>query len=155
LASDLALTGRYEEQTVDFCSYCGQFSDDGQRVCSDCGLGVRLHTDAAVLRSPGAAFLVVRGDGRVSAASAAAERMLSGHGDVVGRPLLTLLSAPSSEGALSHAVAVAATGQPGVSEFTVDLVGGGRGTRDLQASVAPCGLPPAALIVLERPLHVP
>ena len=128
-----AVAGSHEEE-VGFCSYCGQFRADDGRVCSECGLGVRLHTDAAVLRSPGASFLIVRGDGIVSAASAAAERLL---GHTVGRPVGAVLS--SAE--VPRAVALAAAGRPAPVSFQA---------REFTVTVAPCGLPPAALVLLER-----
>jgi hypothetical protein len=128
-----AVAGSHEEE-VGFCSYCGRLDDEGRRVCSDCGLGVRLHTDAAVLRSPGSSFLIVRGDGVISAASAAAERLL---GHTVGRPLSAVL--PSEE--LTPAVLLASAGRPAPVTIPVG---------DLKATVAPCGLPPAALVLLER-----
>jgi hypothetical protein len=132
---------RVEDDAVEFCSYCGKLGIGGGRVCSECGLGVRLETSAGVLQSPGAAFLVVRGDGLISAASAAAERMLGTH-DVVGRPVIALLRA----GELAGAVALAAAGDPGVVEISAQLPGG----RGVRATVAACGFPPAALVVLER-----
>jgi hypothetical protein len=95
---------------------------------------VRLHTAAAVLRSPGSAFLVVRDDGIVSAASAAAERLL---GETVGRPVTTFLRHPD----LLPAVVVAARGRPAPVSLSLP---------ELTVTVAPCGLPPAALLVLER-----
>lgn len=72
------------EDEIEFCSYCGRFDSETERVCSHCGLGVRLRTDKEALRTPDTPFLVVREDGRVSAASAAAERLLGRH--LVGRP---------------------------------------------------------------------
>ena len=138
------------DEAVGFCSYCGSLERDGQRVCSECGLGVRLQTSARVLRSAGAAFLVVRADGRVSAASAAAERMLATHGDLVGRPLMALVVSRATEGELARSIALAAAGDTRVAELEVDLVGTIRRRASVRATVASCGLPPAALVVLER-----
>jgi hypothetical protein len=95
---------------------------------------VQLHTDAAVLRSPGSSFLVVRDDGIVSAASAAAERLL---GETVGRPVSAVLRHPD----LLPAVVVAARGRP--APVSLSIAG-------MTVTVAPCGLPPAALLVLQR-----
>jgi hypothetical protein len=130
----LAAVAGSHDQEVEFCSYCGRLGDGGGRVCSSCGLGVRLRTDASVLRSPGALFLVVRADGVVSAASASAERLLEAP---VGRPVSSLLSAPE----LPSAVALAAAGHPN----PVTLYSDG-----MMIRVASCGPPPAALVVLER-----
>ena len=126
-----AVAGSHEEE-VGFCSYCGQFQADDRRVCSKCGLGVQLHTDARVLRSPGASFLIVRGDGIVSAASAAAEQLL---GPTVGRHVRAVLN--SNE--VPPAVALAAGGRPEPVTIPVEK---------LTVTVAPCGDPPAALVLL-------
>jgi hypothetical protein len=128
-----AVAGSHEDE-VGFCSYCGRLDDEDRRVCSECGLGVRLRTDATVLRSPGSSFLVVRGDGVISAASAAANRLL---GYTVGRPLGTVLTHPD----LLRAVVQAAASHPAPVSLALE------GTT---ATVAPCGFPPAALVVLER-----
>jgi len=128
-----AVAGSHEEE-VGFCSYCGRLDNEGQRVCSECGLGVQLHTDASVLRSPGSSFLIVRGDGVIGSVSAAAERLL---GNVVGRHVGTVLI--SAE--LLPAVARAAAGRPAPTSFRVE---------GMTVTVAPCGLPPAALVLLER-----
>jgi PAS domain-containing protein len=139
-----------QEEAVEFCSYCGSLESDRQRVCSQCGLGVRLTTADGALRSPGAAFLVVRSDGRVSAASAAAERMLPSHGDLVGKPVMALLTSRDDEGELARLISLAAAGDPGVSEVDAELVGTTRRRSGVRATVAACGLPRAALVVLDR-----
>jgi hypothetical protein len=128
-----AVAGSHEEE-VGFCSYCGQFQADERRVCSQCGLGVQLHTDARVLRSPGATFLIVRGDGIVSAASAAAEQLL---GPTVGRHVRTVLNSND----VPPAVTRAAGGRPDPVQIAVE---------NLTVTVAPCGDPPAALVLIER-----
>jgi hypothetical protein len=127
------VAGSHEEE-VRFCSYCGQFQTDDRRVCSKCGLGVQLHTDAGVLRSPGSSFLIVRGDGIVSAASVAAEQLL---GPTVGRHVRAVLN--SNE--LPPAVALAAAGRPEPATFMV---------QEMTVTVAPCGDPPAALLIVQR-----
>ena len=128
-----AVAGSHDEE-IGFCSYCGRLDNEGQRVCSECGLGVQLHTDASVLRAPGSSFLVVRGDGIIGSVSASAEHLL---GNVVGRHVGTVLT--SAE--LLPAVVRAAAGRPGPTSFRVDR---------MTVTVAPCGLPPAALVLLER-----
>jgi hypothetical protein len=128
-----AVAGSHEEE-VEFCSHCGRLGDTGQRVCPDCGMGVQLHTDAEVLQSPGSTFLIVRSDGIVSAVSAAAELMF---GNVIGRPVATILRHRE----LPAAVAQAATGVPAPVTLEVER---------MRLTVAPCGLPPAALVLIER-----
>jgi hypothetical protein len=81
----VAVAGSQAEDGVEFCSYCGRIDPDSDRVCSHCGLGVRLRATGDVSVGPGTAFLIVRRDGRVSAASAAAEQLLGPH--LVGRRL--------------------------------------------------------------------
>jgi hypothetical protein len=130
----LAAVAGSHDQEVAFCSYCGRLEEDGGRVCTACGLGVRLQTDASVLRSPGASFLVVRYDGVIAAASAAAEELLD---TPVGRPVTSLLTAPEPRSAVSFAAT--GRGRP------VTLPSDG-----MRLRVAPCGAPPAALVVLER-----
>jgi ribosomal protein L37E len=147
-----AVTGSHlqeiPENEVFFCSYCGRTGGDTrQRVCSTCGLGVRLRTDARALKSPGAPFLIVRADGRISAASATAEREF---GDVVGRPLLTVFASPAAEGELTRAVALAAGGETDLTTLPIAPLGRGRFRGSLRATIAPCGDPAAALLVLER-----
>ena len=128
-----AVAGSHEGE-VEFCSYCGRLGVDDQRVCSECGLGVRLHTDAGVLRSPGSSFLIVRADGVISAASAAAEQLL---GPTVGRSIVAVLHSRE----LLPAVASAATGES--APVTIPV-------RELRVTVAPCAFPPAAFVLLER-----
>ena len=141
-----------EDQEVGFCSYCGAIGGDGPRVCGECGLGVRLETAAGVLRSPGAAFLVVRGDGRVSAASSTAERIFGRDGDLSGEPLGALMVARADDGELARSVSIAAAGGPGTVGLDVELAGvtGTPRARSARVTVARCGLPPAALVVIER-----
>jgi hypothetical protein len=128
-----AVAGSHEEE-VEFCSYCGRLGSGGQRVCPECGMGVQLQTDAGVLQSPGSTFLIVRADGIVSAVSEAAQRLF---GNVVGKPVAAVLRSRE----LPRAVALAATGRPA----PVTL-----GVENMTVTVAPCGLPPAALVLVER-----
>jgi hypothetical protein len=139
-----------QEEAVEFCSYCGSLEFEGRRVCSECGLGVRLATRDGVLTSPGAAFLVVRTDSRVSAASAAAESMLATHGDLVGKPVLALLTSRDADGDLARTISLAAAGDPRAVELDAELVGTARRRAAVHLTVTACGLPPAALVVLER-----
>jgi hypothetical protein len=138
-----------ETVEVDFCSYCGKLGDGLRRVCDSCGLGVRLRTDARALDGDAERFLIVRRDGLISAASAAAERDLPHRGPLVGRPLLAVLS--SLEGDLAGAVALAATGTSGVARMQVEPVDPRpRVSGSMYARIASCGQPPAALVVVHR-----
>ena len=73
----LARTDASPQHTVHFCSHCGALSDEGgRRVCGRCGLGVMLACAPGLLPKPGAAFLVVKADLRISAASLAVGEVL-------------------------------------------------------------------------------
>jgi PAS domain-containing protein len=102
-----------------------------------------LETDSDVLRLPGSAFVIVRGDGRISAVSAAAEKLFGKQDDLIGRPLLALINGRD----LARIVAMAGAGHGGPWRLEVDRLGGGR----LRATVATCTAPRAALVVLTRP----
>lgn len=91
-----------------------------------------------VLPRSGAAFLVVKSDLRISAASQAAEKMLGG--DLAGEPLLDTLS---GDPALPRWIGRAAMGSQRVVSVSLRV-----GTRRLNGRIAACGTPPAALLVL-------
>jgi hypothetical protein len=115
-------------------------SETSSRVCADCGLGVVLTCEPGVLPRAGAAFLVVKSDLRISAASAAVEPLLGDPESLVGEPVLDILSGDPS---LTRWVARAAMGSRRVVSVALR-----RGTRRLNGRVATCGEPVAALIVL-------
>jgi hypothetical protein len=131
------------EEKVEFCSYCGQFDSTNQRVCPNCGLGVMLETDGSVLRIPGSPFVIVNSDGRISAVSEAAERLMGKQETLIGRPLLSLITGPG----LARMIAMAGYGHGGPYELTVERIGGGR----FHATVGTCGRPRAAMVVFGRP----
>lgn len=136
----LARTDASPQHTVHFCTHCGALSDESERrVCGRCGLGVVLSCAPGLLPKPGAAFLVVKADLRVSAASEAAERVL-GASDLVGQPLLDVLS---GDPGLARWIVRASMGSSRVVSVALR-----RGTRRLNGRVAACGQPPAALLVL-------
>ena len=129
---------------IGFCSYCGRVGgDEHERVCRACGLGVRLHTHADAFRSDGTPFLIVRADGTVSAMSVSAEKEF---GDLVARQLVSVLEARDLPGA----VAAAAEGEGGVVTLSARPLVGRRFPAKVRVTVAPCGDPPAALVVIER-----
>ena len=140
----LATHGREQRQdAARFCTHCGVVTDDApQRVCESCGLGVVLHCDRVAAPRPGAAFLIVTSDLRVTGASAVAQERFGDPFDLVGAPLLDVLQ---GDGALPRQVARAAMGSR--REATVWVRAGAHG-RPHRARIVACGDPPAALIVL-------
>ncbi len=134
-------------RTVRFCSYCGALAEDRDaRVCSRCGLGVVLSAPHGVLLEPGAAFLLIGGDLRISAASTAVESILARPAQLIGEPLLALVGATRDDEELIRRVVEATTGRP--SDVVRMELRSRTGERRLSACIAPCGDPPAALIVL-------
>ena len=136
----VARTDASPTNAVHFCTHCGTLSASAmQRVCDVCGLGVVLSCAPGVLPRAGAAFLVVKNDLRISAASEAAEQFL-GDG-LVGQPLLDVLS---GDPGLPRWIARAAMGSGRVVSVALR-----KGTRRINGRVAACGNPPAALVVLQ------
>lgn len=130
------------KHTVHFCTHCGTLSNEtAARVCAVCGLGVVLSCGPGVLPRAGAAFLVVKLDLRISAASEAVEPLLGDPDALIGEALLDVLSGDPS---LTRSIARAALGYRRVTGVSLR-----RGTRRVNGRVASCGPPPAALLVLE------
>ena len=158
--------GRVEgEELTRFCTHCATLFDaptaqagtpNRGRVCTRCGLGVVLPCSAATLTAPGAAFLVVTSDLRVSAASQAAENMFAVPDGIYGRPLMSLLTSPAGVGELARVVVRAANGAFAPATLPVEAAAGsvavpatGATATALEARVGGCGNPPAALVVVE------
>jgi len=138
----LARTDASPAHAVHFCTHCGTLSNEASaRVCAVCGLGVVLSCAQGVLPRAGAAFLVVKSDLRISAASEAVEPLLGDPDALVGEPLLELISGDPS---LPRWIARAAMGSRRVTTVALRL-----GTRRVNGRVASCGDPAAALLVLE------
>jgi hypothetical protein len=138
----LARTDASPTNAVHFCTHCGALSNEtGTRVCAACGLGVVLTCEPGVIPRAGAAFLVVKSDLRISAASAAVEPLLGDPDALVGEPVLDVLAGDPS---LPRWIARAAMGSRRVTSVVLR-----RGTRRLNGRVATCGAPAAALLVLE------
>jgi hypothetical protein len=134
-------------RSVLFCSSCGDFLDRAgrRRVCPECGMGVLLSAAPEALPARRAAFAVVDGDLRVTAVSAAGERLFES--DALGRSLASLVSARGRDAELARQVARAASGVSGTTRLRVRIAGR-RGV--FEARVSPCGPPRAALVALER-----
>ena len=147
------------EELTRFCTHCAVLLDAPAatasaphrgRVCTRCGLGIVLTCASATLTSPGAAFLVVTADLRVSAASEAAEEFLSVPDGTFGRPLLSLVTSPAGVGELARIVVRAASGSFAPVTVPVEPAASASVEVDLEARIGACGNPPAALVVLER-----
>jgi hypothetical protein len=153
-----AAQGRADgEELTRFCTHCA-FVFDGPtaqagapnrgRVCTRCGLGVVLTCSGATLTSPGAAFLVVTADLRVSAASQPAEDLFAVADGIYGRPLLSLLTSPAGVGELARVVVRAANGTLAPTTLPVQAASS-KVDAELEATVGGCGNPPAALVVVD------
>jgi hypothetical protein len=135
----LARTDASPQHTVHFCTHCGTLSNEGERrVCGRCGMGVVLSCAPGLLPREGSAFLVVKADLRISAASVATQQYV-GDG-VVGEPLLDVLS---GDPGLPRWIMRASMGSSRVVSVALRV-----GTRRVNGRVAACGDPPAALLVL-------
>ena len=131
------------QDAVRFCTRCGAVTDDvPQRVCESCGLGIVLSCAREMAPRGHAPFLVVTTDLRVSAASAAVEPLFGDPDDLVGTPLLDLIR---GDGSLPRQVARAAMGS---RKGATAWVRTAEHSRPHKARSAPCGDPPAALVVL-------
>ena len=146
------------EDLTRFCTHCAVLFDEPTapagtpnrgRVCPRCGLGVVLTCSAATLTAPGAAFLVVTADLRVSAASQAAEDMFEEPDGTYGRPLMSLLTSPAGVGEMARAVTRAANGTLAPTTLPVEPASSTASASGLAARVGGCGNPPAALVVIE------
>jgi ribosomal protein L37E len=137
----LARTDASPTHAVHFCTHCGTLTHEAtERVCGACGLGVVLSCAPGVLPRSSAAFVIVRSDLRISAASAAVEPLLGDPDALVGRPLLDVLS---GDPGLARWLARAAMGSQRVTSVALRL-----GTRRINGRIAACGHPRAALLVL-------
>ena len=137
---------------IRFCSYCGALQHagrlGGERVCNDCTLGVLLTTSPEALPGPGAAFVIVTGDLRVSAASGRAERLFETTAPISGWKLLDTVRGLDGDQELLTCVARAAGGARGVTETPVVLAVGREKHSRSTARIATCGPPRAALVTI-------
>jgi hypothetical protein len=141
-----------------FCTHCGALFEAATatperplrgRVCSRCGLGMVLTCSRELLEHPGGAFLVVTSDLRISAASEPAEELLDTGQGLFGRPLLSILTSPSGVAELARRVVRAAMGDRGVERLPVESAAKRMSDLKLEALIGTCGVPPAALVVVE------
>jgi PAS domain-containing protein len=121
------------------------------RVCTHCGLGLVLQAVAAIAPAPGASFLVIDRELRISALSQAAQELLAvSESAGAGRPLTQFITSAASEpyqrADFLASLRGAAEGIDALRRFSVRVLP----TDDppLTAVVGACGPPPAALLVL-------
>jgi hypothetical protein len=160
----LAQAARNIERTVGaarrirFCSRCGTL-DAGrdsrppahgrERVCTECGMGILLSCSREALVTAGASFLIVTDDLRVSAVSQTAERMFAPEIEMLGSQLLRWMSSPLGADELAAGVTRTARGSREVINLPV-MIANHRSRRwgSLEARIAMCGPPQAALVVV-------
>ena len=114
-------------------------------------MGVMLTAPQKALPGPGAAFVVVTREGRISAVSETAEPLIGEERGLLGMPIASALASAESDERLARQVARAAGAGREVAQATLTpvLQAGDNPTR-LSARIASCGPPRAALLVLER-----
>jgi|tagenome__1003787_1003787.scaffolds.fasta_scaffold20732977_2 hypothetical protein len=145
LTRDTGLTQGREQgpDAIRFCTHCGAVTDDApRRVCTLCEWGVVLSCARGAAPRPGAAFLIVTSDLRVSAASATTEPLFGDTDQLVGTVVLDLLHGDVT---LPRQLARAAMGS---SRQVTAWVRTDEHGRPRKARIAGCGDPPAALVVL-------
>jgi hypothetical protein len=144
-------------EAIRFCSRCGRLGDDPagrpelrRRVCGRCGMGVMLTSLADALPGAAAPFLVVTSEGLIGAVSQAGDKLFGPEADLLGTPLLQLLSCPLGDRQLERHVHRAAHRRAETVALPVRLVPEGApklGT--LSARVGTCASPRAALVAVE------
>jgi PAS domain-containing protein len=142
-----------------FCGHCATATPNGDppppsaRVCESCSLGLLLETRSDIVPTPKDAFLVVDSALLIQAVSRRAEALLEiTEAASVNQPLLHLLVPADAEAAGPSRLAAAVTAAMHDDEPVDTFVRPWNtfGVR-MRATVAPCGPPRAALVVLDRP----
>jgi PAS domain-containing protein len=123
-------------------------TDSPRRVCERCESGVLLGCRRDALAPDAAALLVCTYELEITAISEAAELFLGEEDEVVGKPLLELVTCPLGDDQLARHVALAAQ-RPREPEALPLRPREGDGVGTLAARVATCGPPRAALLTLE------
>jgi hypothetical protein len=141
-----------------FCGHCAAPSPGSAappptaRVCTSCGLGLLLETRADTAPGPRDAFLVIDTSLLVQAMSRHAQGLLElTEAEAVNRPVAELLVAADAEAASSSVFARAIVSAAGGAEEAISAFvrpWNTFGVR-MRATIAPCGPPRAALVVLE------
>lgn len=147
-------------ERIRFCTRCAATSEEPEaaligygsdRVCDRCGMGVILTGPTKAFPSPGAACVVVSRDGRISAVSEAAERLLGPEQGLLGTPVTSSLTSRQGDEQLMRTIARAAGGGREVTQTEIVAASPvARSAGRLHARIASCGPPRAAVLVLER-----
>jgi PAS domain-containing protein len=96
-------------------------------------------------------LVVVSREGRISAVSEAAEKLVGEETGLLGMPVTTALTGGDDEAQLLRSLARAAGGGRGIVEVGVTPAAQPTGrSGPMTARIASCGPPRAALLVLER-----
>jgi PAS domain-containing protein len=143
---------------IRFCSRCGQPASEpaGQsrgiareRVCQLCGMGLMLRCSRDALPRASAAFLIVTYEGRVNAVSEAAEKFFGPEAELLGNPLLDVVTSPLGDDLLARTVGHAAHRACNPVVLPVRSRSDAGQVSTLAARVASCGPPRAALVTVE------
>ena len=100
------------------------------------------------LLSGSTALLIVTREGRISAVSEGAESLVGEEAGLLGMPVTTAVTSVQNETQFLRSIARAAGGGREIVEGPV--VHAGRRSGRMNARIASCGPPRAALLVLER-----
>jgi hypothetical protein len=152
-----APSGGGRSEPIHFCSRCGCPAEQApgrpearRRVCDQCGMGMVLSCPRDALPGDASAFLIVDHELEVRAVSKAAERYFGKEGELIGNPLLELVTSPLGDDQLARKAATAAqrTTDPVIMPLRLaSPKGSDVGT--MAARIATCGPPRAALITVE------
>jgi PAS domain-containing protein len=146
-----------EPQWTWFCGHCATVTPNGDpppptaRVCPACSLGLLLETRSDIVPSSKDAFLVVDSALLIQAVSRRAETLLEvTESTTVNQPLVQLLVPADAEAAGPSRLAMAVTAAMHSDDPVDTFVRPWNtfGVR-MRATVAPCGPPRAALVVLD------
>lgn len=114
-------------------------------------MGIMLTAPRKALPGPGAAFVVVTREGRISAVSEGAESLIGEEPGLLGMPLASALASTDGDERLARQVARATGAGREVAQATVTpVLQAGENSTRLSARIAGCGPPRAALLVLEH-----
>jgi hypothetical protein len=151
---------RERSRPIRFCSRCGHPSEDPpgrmgrfvrDRICRRCEMGLMLSCSRDALPGTAAAFIIVTFELLVSAVSEAGEPIFGAEQELVGTPLLELLTSPVGDHELTAYVSQAAHSPSEPVVLPVRLASQDAAARvgTMAARVGTCGPPRAALVTVE------